>query len=213
MEERFKRIFQEWAEHYDSTVFNSKGEYKEVFRNYKGILLEMMDAIPKHASTVLDIGTGTGNLLRLLQEKGYRAVGIEPSKEMREEALRKYPELNILDGHFLDLPGGKYDAIVNSYAFHHLTYQKKREALGAMNDRLNKDGAIIIADTMFSSVKEKRRILSDVKASNFLGLLNDLNTEYYEILDEILLLFRELNFAIEVENMNEFVWIIKAYKN
>ncbi len=39
---------------------------------------------------VLDYGAGTGELVQLLSDRGYRATGCEPSANAREEARRKY---------------------------------------------------------------------------------------------------------------------------
>ncbi len=42
---------------------------------------------------VLDVGCGTGFLVHLLQEAGFDAVGVDPSKGMLEAAIKTYPQL------------------------------------------------------------------------------------------------------------------------
>ncbi|MCF7936721.1 MAG: class I SAM-dependent methyltransferase [Synergistales bacterium] len=43
--------------------------------------------------SVLDIGAGAGRDLHLLRQAGWDARGVEPCRELIDEALRRYPEL------------------------------------------------------------------------------------------------------------------------
>lgn len=52
-------------------------------------------------SVIADIGSGTGNTARLFLASGYRVIGVEPNKEMREAGdrlLASYASFHILDG-------------------------------------------------------------------------------------------------------------------
>lgn len=51
-------------------------EYEKLYSSYLQLLL------PLHVKSVLDIGCGNGKLLRLLENNGYDALGIERSQEM-----------------------------------------------------------------------------------------------------------------------------------
>lgn len=214
MEERFKTIFDEWAEYYDDTVYDENNEYTEVFDNYHGIFDKIAESIADKSSKVLEIGTGTGNLLAYLKEKGFDVVGLEPSKAMREVALKKNNTIKILEGHFLDIPiEDKVDAIVTSYAFHHLNYLEKEKAIQLLDEILTDNGRIIIADTMFESVAYKNELFNNIKESGAINLYRDLNTEYYELLDDILKIFLNLGYKVDCFKMNKFVWVVSTQKN
>lgn len=51
-------------------------EYEELYSSYLNILSSL------HVKSILDIGCGNGKLLKLLEDNGYEAFGIERSREM-----------------------------------------------------------------------------------------------------------------------------------
>ncbi|QEK13348.1 class I SAM-dependent methyltransferase [Crassaminicella thermophila] len=210
----FNQLFDEWAANYDETVYGNNNEYIEVFANYNNILETISQKIEdKKDGHILEIGTGTGNLTRLLYQKNFHVTGIEPSQEMRKIFKSKLPNVEILDGHFLSVPvKNKVDAIVTSYAFHHLTWEEKKAALIYLDSILNEKGRMIIADTMFESLAYKSNLLKYVASMKSFKLLNDLNTEYYECVEDICQLFKEQNYSFETIKMNKYVWIISAEK-
>ncbi|HHW68666.1 MAG TPA: class I SAM-dependent methyltransferase [Epulopiscium sp.] len=211
----FNALFDQWASSYDDTVYGKNHEYAEVFENYTKILDKISTQIEdKKSGTVIEIGVGTGNLSELLTKKGFHVIGIEPSSEMRKAAKVKIPSLEILDGHFLSLPlKQKVDAFVASYAFHHLTYAEKIESVKLMDGLLKPDGKIVIADTMFESKKYKLKLIEKVKADRAFNLLKDLYTEYYELIEDLIQIFRAQGYTYEIEKMNSYVWILTAQKN
>lgn len=210
----FNELFDNWAGNYDETVYGSNNEYSEVFEKYDRILKNIIGYISdKRNGTILEIGVGTGNLTELLYKSGFRVIGVEPSKKMRKIAQKKLPQIDIMDGHFLEIPiDNKVDAIVTSYAFHHLRYRDKKKALKYLDSFLRDNGKIVIADTMFESVEYKKDLLENVQSMKALNLLNDLNTEYYEYLDDVCSIFKNLNYTFETRKMNKYVWIISAKK-
>jgi ubiquinone/menaquinone biosynthesis C-methylase UbiE len=210
----FTALFDQWASSYDQTVYGSDNEYSEVFENYDGILNTMYQLVAdKQSGTILEIGTGTGNLTKLLYGAGFNVIGVEPSQEMRRITRSKLPSVEVLNGHFLQVPIARpVDAIVTSYAFHHLNLAEKRNAIEYLDRFLSKEGKIVIADTMFESEEYKRELYKKVEASKSFSLLNDLNTEYYEYLSDICKILEEFDYRIHTTKMNKYVWIISATK-
>lgn len=206
----FNDLFDQWAPHYDQTVFGTNNEYAEVFENYTAILTEISRQIGPGQS-VLEIGVGTGNLTQLLVKQGLNVVGIEPSLQMRSLARAKLPQVPILEGHFLSVPSNeRFDAIVTSYALHHLTLPEKRKAFKYLKGFLREKGKLIIADTMFESIDYKNQLLKKVEAYGYQQLLVDLNSEYYELVEDLTDLLAELQFSYDKKQMNTFVWMITA---
>lgn len=103
-------------------------------------LLEILAS--SQASTIADIGAGTGSYALVLAELGYRVFAIEPSATMRSQAIA-HPEIEWIDGYAdqLPLPNQSVDAAIIMLAFHH--FQNYRQALREIH-RVVGDGQIIL---------------------------------------------------------------------
>lgn len=100
----------------------------------EGVLL---DCIPHGAARVLDLGCGDGRLLALVLKRCPQATGIavDFSAAMLERARRRFTgdERVEVCEHNLDrrLPDlGEFDAVVSSFAIHHLTHERKKTLYG-----------------------------------------------------------------------------------
>jgi putative AdoMet-dependent methyltransferase len=209
----FTELFDQWAPVYDETVQDADGEYNEVFAGYDRILAEVVKHIPSGARDVLEIGVGTGNLSRKLIDAGFRVIGVEPSEQMRQQALAKQLNIDLREGHFLKLPlsdDERVDAIVSTYAFHHLTLDEKKQALLAMKRLLRPRGVIVFADTCYESETSKAELFARVRRQNKENLLRDLETEFYELHEDLRRAFAEAGFTVAFAQMNLFVWLMLA---
>lgn len=75
-----------------------------------------------NGATVLDVGCGTGALLRQIVDRFHAVgIGVEPSEQMAAVARSKHPELSILPGVATELPvpDASIDAVVACLAYHH----------------------------------------------------------------------------------------------
>jgi SAM-dependent methyltransferase len=72
------------------------------------------------ASTVLDLGAGTGKLTRALVETGARVIAVEPGDAMRAELEHALPDVEALRGAAEDipLPDRSVDCVAVGQAFH-----------------------------------------------------------------------------------------------
>lgn len=212
---RFNDLFDNWASHYDETVFAQKGEYYEVFEGYQKLLEDTVAAIklPAHA-TVLDIGSGTGNLAEAAFKAGYNVTAIEPNAKMRALSASKYPDIPVQNGTFLNLnvPDHSIDAIISSYAFHHLTDEEKAQSIKLMTSKLTAEGKIIIADTIYETDETKDTLIQDALEQGATALAQDLKTEFYTTQKVLKTLFEKEHFKVSFERANKFVWILKAEK-
>jgi tRNA (cmo5U34)-methyltransferase len=103
----------------------------------------LLDHVPRDARRVLDLGTGDGRLLALLltDRPDMAGVGVDFSEAMLAAARERFAgdERIELVEHDLDEPLpelGRFDAVVSSFAIHHLEDERKRslygEALGLL---------------------------------------------------------------------------------
>ena len=212
---KFNFLFDSWADAYDQTVYEQKGEYHEVFENYQGILEQTVIEIAKTpGATVLDIGSGTGNLSYVAKLAAYNVIGIDPNKKMLKIAKDKFPDIDFVEGGFLNIPqsNNSVDAIISSYAFHHLSDEDKKLAALLFSTKLKANGKVIIADTMYSSDKDKVSLIEDSLTKNYTSLVEDLETEFYTTHQVLTEIFTYAGFNVSYKQMNKFVWILTATK-
>lgn len=113
-------------------MHNSKTRFSNRVRNYslyrpsypKGIVQSLKtEGVLTEATVIADIGSGTGISTRLFLEHGYRCIGVEPNRAMREaaeEQLAAFDRFESLDGsaEATTLPADSIDLIVAGQAFH-----------------------------------------------------------------------------------------------
>ncbi|ALV22010.1 MAG: class I SAM-dependent methyltransferase [Carnobacterium sp.] len=212
MGREFLEIFSDWSEDYDEFVEGKDPEYQEVFKNYDRILNEL---VSRSGNSIIEFGIGTGNLTLKLLAAGKTVFPIEPSREMREAAQKKLPtELEIIDGDLQKYPkpDRAIDTMVSSYVFHHLTDKEKALVLKDYALQLEENGKVVFADTMFKSKAAFFQKLNEAKKQNFYRLAEDLEREYYPIVSTVEQLFEEAGFDVDVQQMNDYVWIVTGTK-
>ena len=104
-------------------------------------------------SSVLDLGTGTGETLAtvLARHPGAAAVGVDESEAMLGAARRRLAdarvELRVAD--LSDpLPGGPYDLVVSALAIHHLGGSDKAALFARIAGALGPGGRFVLGDVV-----------------------------------------------------------------
>jgi len=107
----------------------------------------LLEFIPEQARRIFDLGTGDGRLLALvkLAHPNAIAVAIDFSPAMLDAASRRFagdPSVEVMPHNLEDaLPQlGMFDAVVSSFAIHHLTHERKRSLYAEIHARLNPGG-------------------------------------------------------------------------
>jgi tRNA (cmo5U34)-methyltransferase len=130
----------DYLERADSISHRSEGE------------ATLLEFIPATTRRILDLGTGDGRLLALVREDLVRrgvsvteAVAVDFSPAMLEAAGRRFAgdaSVRVVS-HNLDeaLPSlGSFDAVVSSFAIHHLVHERKRALYSEIFALLNPGG-------------------------------------------------------------------------
>jgi putative AdoMet-dependent methyltransferase len=142
--------FDEWAETYDGSV--SINQFP--FYGYQQVLAKVValaEALP--GMSVLDLGTGTGNLAAGFARLGCELWCTDFSAPMLAQTRQKLPNAHILL-HDLrtDLPAEwkrPFDRIVSAYVFHHFELDEKVHILHGLLPRLAPGGRMVIGDIAF----------------------------------------------------------------
>jgi len=108
----------------------------------------LLEFIPRGTRRILDLGTGDGRLLALVrgEHPETEAVAVDFSPAMLEQARKRFAgdarvrvvEHN-LDGPLPDL--GMFDAVISSFAIHHVVHERKRALYTEVFGMLNPGGA------------------------------------------------------------------------
>jgi len=93
----------------------------------------LLEFIPASVGRVLDLGTGDGRLLNLVRREhpSIEAVALDFSPAMLEAARKRFAgdsRVSVV-AHNMDLllpELGRFDAVISSFAIHHLVHERKR---------------------------------------------------------------------------------------
>jgi len=108
----------------------------------------LLEHVPLDVERVLDLGTGDGRLLALLRAERprMRGVGLDFSELMLGAARERFADADWVElvEHDLSRPLpelGRFDAVVSSFAIHHLEHERKRALYGEVFKLLEPGGA------------------------------------------------------------------------
>ena len=112
----------------------------------------LLEFIPPGTRRILDLGTGDGRLLALVREEllgrgsaNSEGVAVDFSPTMLQEVRKRFAGESSMSvvAHNLDgpLPAlGKFDAVISSFAIHHLGHERKRALYAEIYGLLNPGG-------------------------------------------------------------------------
>lgn len=131
---------------------------------------ELLEQLPERTERVLDLGCGDGRLMALVRacRVGVRGIALDFSETMLARASARFAGVGEVEvrEHDLDLPLpelGSFDAVVSSFAIHHLVDRRKRSLYAEVYELLRPGGAFLNLEHVASpSVRVHRRFMTGV---------------------------------------------------
>ncbi|MGI6131151.1 MAG: class I SAM-dependent methyltransferase [Bacillota bacterium] len=197
-----------WTDRYDDAVQADQ----DMYARYDDVL----DAVAEIACTtegarVLDIGAGTGNLSIRCAERGACVTGLDPSRRMLAQAQAKVAakagdvQFVLADDPFLHLSfdDNSFDAVVSTYAFHHVAHKLQPKAVREMMRVLRPGGTLALGDVAFrdAAAEEAAR-----------GRFDWLDDEFYLHVDELTAAVATIGARLETRQMTPTTWVLWAVK-
>jgi putative AdoMet-dependent methyltransferase len=197
--------FDEWADSYDDSI---RTENVFPFDGYDKVLdTIVLRAGPRPGMTVLDIGTGTGNLALRFAELGCELWCTDFSESMLEKARAKLPDAHFIAHDFrtdlpLELGETRFDLIVSAYVFHHVELPEKLEICRSLvRGVLNPEGRLVIGDLSFQS---------QAVMDSFARSIPDLwGAEPYWLVDETLPALQDAGLLVDYEQVSACAGVYK----
>ncbi len=153
-------------------------------------------------SRVLELGSGTGNLTRLLP-LCRELICVDVSQKMEEWAQpkvemhlnRRFRCADVLE--VLDEDMGRFDAIVSTYTLHHLTEPEKTFFFQQLKHILEPTGRAVIGDLMLVSASVKPAQIALYRSLGELETAEGIEEEFFWDLKSAREQLQQLGFRVE----------------
>jgi putative AdoMet-dependent methyltransferase len=199
--------FDAWAETYDAAVADAHGYY-ECYADVLDAVVTVAQIGP--SKSVLDIGTGTGNLALKYLGCGAEVTGLDPSEGMLAKARQKAGadspiRFMRVEQPFLQIPfaDGSFDAVVSAYAFHHLPRPRHADAVREMLRVAKPGGTVALADIAFESAEAEQ---------DALRRFDWLEQEYFAHIGDLRSAFAEHGAALKARQYTPVTWVLWTVK-
>ncbi|QKY70617.1 MerR family transcriptional regulator [Lentibacillus sp. CBA3610] len=204
--------FDHQARGYDQNI-KMAGYRFNVHQDYDKALSKAAETIHLQPTDIcVDVGVGTGNLDAKFLDKAARVIGVDQSEEMLKVCTEKYPAIDTRKGHFLALPllNHEADAIVSSYALHHIPDDEKLLALDEMSRVLKSHGQICIVDLMFKNMQHRTDMVRRFEDDGNSEAVYAIEDEFYADRSKLIEWFTARGYQVETYQFNDILSMIYA---
>jgi putative AdoMet-dependent methyltransferase len=168
-------------------------------------------------SRVLELGSGTGNLSALIASCR-ELVSVDVSEKMEAVAgpklhhlaNRRFIKADILEAFAKGL--GQFDAVVSTYAVHHLTDQEKRRLFELVFDCLEPGGRAVFGDLMVQNGSEKEGKIRQYLAKDDQATAQGISEEFFWLLDSAVGDLEALGFQVSTARFSDLSYGLVAQK-
>lgn len=201
--------FDRLAETYDRSVANRRSRGYQPHENYEQVLSTAASLV-SHCKLVCEVGIGTGNLAARLVKQGISVIGVDQSRQMLLRARQKLPRVELREGNFLALPleDHQVDAVVTTYALHHLTDKDKQQAIDEMVRVVKPGGRIVIGDNMFLDENARAREREQLLSAGLEEIWEEIQDEYLTTAAFLSELLRQHGYQVKYRQMAHYTFIV-----
>lgn len=141
------------SEDYISHTDSRRNAFEKIYQFVKSISLKrklkLINSVSEHSKTLLDVGCGTGDFLKLAKANNWIICGIEPNENARKIANQKTNQSIFEVEHLLNIEAHSFDVITLWHVLEHLP--KLDDHILIFKKLLKSDGRLIIAVPNFKS--------------------------------------------------------------
>ncbi|HXF60291.1 MAG TPA: class I SAM-dependent methyltransferase [Caldilineaceae bacterium] len=208
MQSRYGALFNHdpWADNYDLDVQNERDPVRTAYGEV--LAWTVAQAAIGPGDVVVDLGAGTGNTALLIPQAA-AIICVDLSARMIELARPKLahrPEVRFVQadllGFFDDLDFGAefgapaFDALVSTYAVHHLTEDEKDELFHRIARHLRPGGRAAFGDLMVLNRAERDRLVDYYRELGDADTVEGLTEEFFWIVEGIERRFADAGLAV-----------------
>lgn len=205
---------------YDRDVANTADPIRSGYAELLDWVASKADVDP--SDSVLELGSGTGNLSSLLLPCR-RLVCVDISRQMTALAREKlakiagplgnkpnpveFVESDLLS--FFDRPryeSERFDRVVSTYTIHHLTESEKRHLFRKVASLLEPSGAAVFGDLMFENEEARGQLIGRWRRERKTDLVETVEDEMFWDLASAEDELRALGFEIERKRFSDLSW-------
>ena len=197
------------ANNYDNDVMDESHPIRAGYRK----ALNWLGSLVPSGSSVLDLGSGTGNTILALPED-CRVTAVDISDKMLDIAKSKLTSRNVeyIKSDLLEFfnlqPVRRYDAIISSYAIHHLTDIEKESLFSLIHSMIKPGGRVVFVDLMYRNADQRQKLME--KYRNVPDVYESFEEEFYWNLDLSTGKLMDLDFEVTTTQFSELSFGILA---
>ena len=203
------------AADYDHDVRNEADPIRTGYRDVLRWVVRQAQITP--GSRVLELGSGTGNLSELIESCG-ELVSVDVSEKMEAVAKmkvrhltnRRFIKADILEIFSQEI--GEFDAVISTYAVHHLTDQEKQRLFALVFDRLLPGGRAVFGDLMVLNSSEKEEKIQHYLAKSDQATAQAIRDEFFWSLVSAIGDLERLGFKVRAERFSDLSYGVIAQR-
>lgn len=200
---------------YDDDVRNEANPIRAGYRKVLASVVEQAQIAS--TSRVLELGSGTGNLSSLIVNCR-ELVSVDVSEKMEAIAKlklrhlpnRRFIKADLLEAFTQDL--GKFDAVISTYAVHHLTDPEKERLFQLVFDCLRPGGRAVFGDLMIQKSSEKREKILQYFADGDHATAEGIRDEFFWAVDLAVGQLERLGFTVGTSHFSDLSYTVVAQK-
>lgn len=204
-----------WADDYDEDVRNEEDPIRTGYSAVLDWVVAQTQINP--SDIVVDLGMGTGNTSeRIAHAK--ELIGVDISKKMMAQAVPKVAHLPRIRYVEADLLGffseqQAFDALVSTYAIHHLTEPEKAQLFTAIHRALTPGRRAVFGDLMFADTNAKADLRRKYQAMDHAEVLESFDEEFFWYIDHATEALQTSGFSLlETKQFSDLSWGIAVEK-